>query len=194
MHLSDTHEDIVLHLHEVEVQWRRLGEVWAGQIALARQQMDTAIFDLTREFADIVDNLSVLAALARDLENDETRLAQATQAAPGATDGDVVEELEKTATRLELKAAAIRANVESSLIHLQFQDRVNQILGHVEANIGALPDALATIRDTFQTTGRLTPPDFSPLLAAIAASYTTREERALHQGQSVDDGDELTFF
>lgn len=174
MHPSDTHEDIVLHLHEVEVQWRRLGEVWAGQIALARRQMDTAIFDLTREFADIVDNLSVLAALARDLDNDETRLAQA--------------------TRLELKAAAIRANVESSLIHLQFQDRVNQILGHVEANIGALPDALATIRDTFQTTGRLTPPDFSPLLAAIAASYTTREERALHQGQSVDDGDELTFF
>lgn len=151
--------------------------------------MDTAIVSLTEEFAGIVSGLDALIALARELEADESRLVQAVR----ENAQDSVPDLETSAVRLEREALRIRGNVETSLVHLQFQDRVNQILAHVESNIHALPDALAQIRDTYIRSGHLTPLDFTPLLAAIEASYTTAEERGSHAGGE-DDEDDLTFF
>lgn len=186
----------------MEKEWHRLGSVWAGQISNARRQMDHAISHLTDEFSGIVSGLDALVTLARELEANEGRLLQAVQSNGVRVDGsedatsEAATELETSAVRLEREALRIRNNVDSSLVHLQFQDRVNQILGHVESNIHALPDALADIRETFLRSGRLTPLDFSPLLAAIEASYTTTEERGLHQNGKLadDDSDDLTFF
>ena len=196
--------EIARHLEGVEKEWHRLGSVWASQISNARQQMDHAITHLTDEFSGIVTGLDALVTLARELEANESRLLQAVHATGPRVGGDSAEdvteiaaaELETSAVRLEREALSIRNNVDSSLVHLQFQDRVNQILGHVESNIHALPDALADIRETFIRSGRLTPLDFTPLLAAIEASYTTTEERGLHQNGKLadDDSDDLTFF
>jgi hypothetical protein len=181
--------DIARHLEGIETEWHRLGTVWAHQIGIAREQMDTAINSLTVEFAGIVDGLDAVAVLARDMEAEETRLRQGASPDESA----VVSVLENNTARLEREALRIRANVESSLVHLQFQDRVNQILGHVESNIHALPNALAQIRDTFVQSGQLRPLDFTPLLAAIEASYTTAEERGSPaDGENAED--DLTFF
>lgn len=194
---SQPNSDVINHLEGVEEQWRHLGGVWAGQIANARSQMETAIVELTRHFAHIATDLDALASTCRLLENDERLLAQAIVDSSKDENQPLVDELETTAARIEREAGHIRKSVEAAIVHLQFQDRVNQVLGHVEENINALPDAFASIRDTYRRTGELTPPDFTPLLKAIEASYTTAEEHALHRGDSVtehDENGEITFF
>ncbi len=186
------------HLAAAESEWLRLGDVWAGQVALARRQMDGAILELTREFGDIVSSLGALSRLARELEGNEVRLSRVIQETGEDTrSGEswaVVLDLENSAVRLEQEALRIRGNVEASLVHLQFQDRVDQILAHVASSIAALPEALAGVRCGYESTGKLPLLDFSPLLAAIEASYTTAEEHALHQGGASEGNDELTFF
>jgi hypothetical protein len=187
--------DIVRHLEAADREWRQLGEIWGKHIANARGQMETAIVALTQAFADIVRSLDELVATARWLEGNEGRLTPVLGAGAGADCQVVVEQLEHAAVRLETEAAKIRVNVEAALVHLQFQDRVNQILGHVETNIRTLPDALADVRGCFELTGRLPPLDFSPLLAAIEASYTTDEERAAHRGcPAAGEVYEITYF
>lgn len=191
---TGTHaQDVVRHLTSAEAEWRRVGGVWAGQISTVRRQMGGAIEQLASEFSGIVAGLHRLVALAHELEGDEARISRASGDSDGH-DREVVMELESSAARLEMEAMRIRANVESSLVHLQFQDRVDQILGHVETSVHALPDALAIVRHTYERTGKLDPLDFSPLLAAIEATFSTAEEHALSQGGEAEDGDELTFF
>lgn len=176
--------EIVRHLESIEAEWHRLGSVWGEQIGNARRHMEVASVSLTGEFAEIVSGLDNLVSLMREFQQSAS---QASQPALGET-------LEDPAERLEQEALRLRGSVETALVHMQFQDRVNQILGHVQDNIHALPDALARIRDTYVNTGHLTPLDFTPLLDAIAASYTTLEERASHDGRDADAADELTFF
>lgn len=175
--------------------WKRLAEIWLSQIESARSQTNTAIIGLTREFAGIVENLDELAGLARDIERNEGRLMQAVNHAAGQDDPGVVGHLARSAEKLDQRSTLIRTNVEASLVHLQFQDRINQILGHVQANILALTKALAEREAIRERTGSTAPIDFAALLREMESSYTMPEERANHRhlpNQEADD--EITFF
>lgn len=87
----------------------------------------------------------------------------------------------------------IRHEIEQALVSIQFQDRVSQILGHVQGNLGEL-------------TARIEqggPLEISSMLEEMAKSYTTTSEREAHrqlnsstdftEQQGKDDG-EVTFF
>ncbi len=80
------------------------------------------------------------------------------------------------------KNSAIKENIEDALVHLQFQDRVSQILAQlVDAMIGA--DSLVVDLAAHQ-------------LNAMASTYTTDEQRKIHAGLEVQVSapNEVTFF
>jgi methyl-accepting chemotaxis protein len=88
------------------------------------------------------------------------------------------------------ESEGIREIIEAALVQLQFQDRVGQILTHVEENIRMLHDQLAAMDSDFDSL------DVQRLLGALEGSYTTAEERRTHGGDTagMDSDSEITFF
>jgi hypothetical protein len=190
-----TGRDIALHLDSVVAEWQLLAEIWASHIANARGQIETAIVSLSQEFADIVTSLDDLAITAQRIESEEQRYARLIIDGNRVESDPVVDELASTARQLRLGTANIHRNINAALVHLQFQDRIDQILKHVEANMHLLPGVLADYRDSYKRNGQLAPVDFSALVRAIEASYTTTEERGAHRGASpVGSDDDIYYF
>ncbi|WP_434630109.1 hypothetical protein [Chromobacterium sp. CV08] len=112
-----------------------------------------------------------------------------------------LEELERdvrAATPLRLDAAVsgkLQAAIEDILTQLQFQDRVSQILSHVQNDIWQLE---TTLHEALHSDGELpAPPDTEAWLAALKSSYTTHEQRALHNREHNDKtpgSSDITFF
>ena len=102
----------------------------------------------------------------------------------------LAENLAQSTQELRHESEAIRSNISDALVELQFQDRVEQILAHVESNIRVLHDQLTRMDIDFETL------DVEHLLASLETSYTTAEERRNHGGTTAADTDqsEITFF
>jgi methyl-accepting chemotaxis protein len=85
------------------------------------------------------------------------------------------------AASLESYSAKIKSEIETSMIAIQFQDRVSQILAHVEKNINELSEQIATHEDL----------DIEAFLEKMASEYTTSSEREAHRKVTgLDDSDE----
>ncbi len=103
--------------------------------------------------------------------------------------------LSKAATILRTTGTGIKKEVGESMVQLQFQDRVSQILSHVRDNINAYPACLQEGEQNFRKHGRLQAIDWSGLLRKLEKSYATVEERSTHAGKSIAAKDEeITFF
>jgi methyl-accepting chemotaxis protein len=98
-----------------------------------------------------------------------------------------------SAQELRKDSLEIRTDIQETLVHLQFQDRVSQILGHVMESIAQLAEQLAETSSKFHNTQRLEAPQLALLLKRLEASYTTAEERG---GSKVAAraSEEVTFF
>jgi methyl-accepting chemotaxis protein len=103
----------------------------------------------------------------------------------------------KSASIMQRESDVIRFEVEEVLVSMQFQDRVSQILSHVESDI----DKLSGLLDLKQTNGEVAagkPPvlDAAKWLAALQATYTTAEQHAIHADGSnaAEETAEITFF
>ena len=108
----------------------------------------------------------------------------------GATDS-----LAESAGILRKASEGIKSEVAESMVQLQFQDRVSQILSHVRDSIAVFPEKLKESEAAFAENGRLQPPDIQSVLEALESSYATQEELANHGGDSSQSADdEITFF
>ncbi|OYV55006.1 MAG: hypothetical protein B7Z71_13360, partial [Acidocella sp. 21-58-7] len=108
----------------------------------------------------------------------------------GATDS-----LSESAGILRRASEGIKREIAESMVQLQFQDRVSQILSHVRDSVASFPEKLRESEAAFAESGRLQPPDVQSVLEALESSYATTEEQANHGGevnQSAED--EITFF
>jgi methyl-accepting chemotaxis protein len=177
---GDPGQQIAEYLASLDEQLPRVSEVWCRHIANVRGQVESAIVGLTREFTEIILGLDALVATAEQLEADEQRFADVLARSQASERGDVVALLRGTALSLEREANRIRGSIDAALVHLQFQDRINQILGHVEANIHGLPASLASRQAEWLQGGRLWPVDLAHLLDELQSSYSTLEEHAAH--------------
>lgn len=86
-----------------------------------------------------------------------------------------IQDYARSAESVRGEAASIRDDVEGSLVDLQFQDRVSQILAQIVETMQGGDTAGNGVDDD---TGH------DPLLDDIARSYTTAEQRAIHVGQA----------
>ncbi|MDH4191119.1 MAG: methyl-accepting chemotaxis protein [Betaproteobacteria bacterium] len=79
------------------------------------------------------------------------------------------------------ESAGVKTEIEESLVALQFQDRVDQTLAHVEQSMRRLEeDAVQAPADEVdRAVGVATA---QPYLAGLLDSYTSEDERATHHG------------
>lgn len=100
------------------------------------------------------------------------------------------DEITVAAANLQRNAEVVKGDVAEALVQLQFQDRVNQILEHVQKNIQKLSAQLRA----YDAQGPSL--DAEALAQSLERSYATAEERSTHVGkaskQEADDG--LTYF
>ena len=93
------------------------------------------------------------------------------------------EGLSDSARELEEQARSTQASIQQIVVNLQFQDRVEQILEHIQSDCQRLHQALAS--DDVQAL------DHHRWTQRLRASFTTREERAPGRARKEED---VTFF
>lgn len=97
---------------------------------------------------------------------------------------------------LRAESAGIQAEIENSLISLQFQDRVSQVLSHVRDNIASLPVYFDEMQREFEASGKVARINVEAVLAELENSYAMAEERRIHRdGEQLQGASaEITFF
>lgn len=106
----------------------------------------------------------------------------------------VTKDLADAAAILRASSEGIKSEVAESLVQLQFQDRVSQILCHVKDNINAFPAYLQQGEQKFREVGQLQAIDWSGLLQKLEQSYATKEEHQNSGKKVVQAEEEITFF
>lgn len=114
--------------------------------------------------------------------------SQASQASAAAIQGVLSEfgsltrGLSQAADALRQSSTQIKGEVYESLVQLQFQDRVSQILGHVRDNIQRMPEVVLAHQARIEQDGQPHPLEAGPLLAELEKTYAMADERAVHSG------------
>lgn len=108
----------------------------------------------------------------------------------------VTRELESAAAILRVSNEGIKGEVAESLVQLQFQDRVSQILSHVRDNISSFPAYVQKGEQKYREQGQLQAIDWTGLTYELECSYATIEERSNHRGtqNEVRSNEATTFF
>jgi methyl-accepting chemotaxis protein len=96
--------------------------------------------------------------------------------------------LEQVAEQAHSQSAAIRDEISESLVHLQFQDRVSQILSQVETSMQQMLNARPPAGGASNAA--------HTQLDAMKRSYTTEEQRRNHDGLAPENVTprDVTFF
>ena len=124
----------------------------------------------------------------RSLVSESEALAQTILANFSATAQQLQQSLSDASTERQL----IEQDIHQLMVHLQFQDRVDQIMSHVDDDIARLAQCLTQIEQP-----DVAPPSAEQWLARLASTYTTLEQRSLHDGQgasSAGSASSVTFF
>lgn len=98
-------------------------------------------------------------------------------------------ELSQSAQVLQDESRGIQTEIVQSLVQLQFQDRVSQMMGHVTDNMGQFSHQVQAQQGL----------NIALLLQALESSYAMAEERRTHAGAhassaATHESDEVTFF
>ncbi|MGM8226741.1 methyl-accepting chemotaxis protein [Cellvibrio sp. ARAG 10.3] len=107
------------------------------------------------------------------------------------------ERIMDSARALEEESAAVQHNVEEVMVNLQFQDRVNQILSHVTADMEKFVAMLGEQQASLARGENINAIDVKAWLDAVRKSYTTLEQVAVHQGRDnikKPEESQITFF
>jgi methyl-accepting chemotaxis protein len=145
---------------------------------------------------------AALAAAERMSERDRELLSSAEASIGGILErfGETAQHLVSSSRDLQTSSVEVRTRVEQVLVDLQFQDRVNQILHAVHADIERLADRVGQDGAALDAGQRTAPIDVAQWMEDLRRSYTTLEQ--VEQAATADDdagqagGDKstITFF
>ena len=132
---------------------------------------------------------------ARMESSDEQVLCQASETLSGVVDQfeQVTGPLQQASEEIIANTNQVSSSLNNAVVHFQFQDRVSQILGHVQ-------DSLTQMKG--QLNSGLEALNVAALMHELERKYTMAEERVNHNGKadrtggakSAASNDELTFF
>jgi methyl-accepting chemotaxis protein len=110
--------------------------------------------------------------------------------------GASAEQLTQSTELLQAESARIRVEIDDVLVALQFQDRVSQILRHVEDDLDRLHAHLLANRTRLAQGERCEPLDSVVWLQQLERTYSTHEQRSNHAGIAVSAAktSDITFF
>ena len=132
---------------------------------------------------------------ARMETSDEKVLSQASETLSGVVDQfeQVTGPLHQASEQIIANTNQVSSSLNNAVVHFQFQDRVSQILGHVQDSLTQMKSQLHTGLEAL---------DVATLMHELERKYTMAEERVNHTGKSGGNAvakpsassDELTFF
>lgn len=117
--------------------------------------------------------------------DDQHRSLQSTDTVIGAVLTDfkgVADALLRSTSLLKDESLGIKEQVGEALVQLQFQDRVNQILTQVSANIQQFPPHLDAACTRFEQAGQIDALDVPALLGKLKKTYVMSDQHAVHSG------------
>ncbi|GIM97406.1 methyl-accepting chemotaxis protein [Paractinoplanes toevensis] len=181
------------------IEAQRAGEVGAsfGVVALEVRQLADRSQNTSARMVENVDRVaaaitSVLATAESSAEREGNAVAHANGEVQAVLDDlmDMLSRIRDSSQQLEQAAVGIRGEIGDSLVNLQFQDRVNQMLEHLRDNIVRFPELAADA-----ATGAAVL-DARILLDDLASKYTMAEEHQAHSSGSATkvSESEITFF
>lgn len=187
------------------IEAARAGEAGRGFAVVATEvrMLSNRSADTGKRIAEQVGQIATAIGATSEAAGasirEENRAAQASEAVIGKVLSSlrgITDALVQSSDLLQRESSGIQSDVAQALMQLQFQDRVSQILSHVQQNIARLPSYLD---QHGQHDGALPPLDARALLAELESTYAMAEERTLHQGgtprhQPQQQAEELTFF
>lgn len=146
-----------------------------------------------RQVDELATHVKQTLQQATSGQDEDARLLEDAQHSIDAVVGKVdhaVSSLHDRAAELARRGAAVRQEIETLMVALQFQDRVHQVLDQLAASIDHSTRCLGNaLRDG-------TPPDPEAWRGHLVAGYTTREQRQVHAAPAAPgaNGANLTFF
>jgi methyl-accepting chemotaxis protein len=187
------------------IEAARAGEAGRGFAVVADEvrKLSTRSGETGQSIAEKVEVISAAivstCATADESGRQEEQSMHNAQSAISAVLADfraVTEALETASERMKEESLGIKSEVAEALVQLQFQDRVSQMLTHVERNIASLPALLEANRDQAVQSGAPVPMQAASLLVELEKTYAMAEEHNVHKGGSAaaPAEQEITFF
>lgn len=143
--------------------------------------------------------ITAVIGIAEKFSEEDTRsVAEAGKTIHKVLDNfkEVASGLCESSEMLRRESEGIRGEISDTLVYLQFQDRVSQILAHVRDNLDGLHVRLRQY-SAERNSGGSQKIDASTWLDEMALGYTTAEQRHNHRGNKTDAtpaATEITFF
>jgi len=174
--------------------------VVANEVRMLSNRSAEAGKHISQQVSQISSAINATCSAATATKQQEERSVQASEEMinsvlagfRGVTDGLVA-----SSELLKHESAGIQTEVSEALVQLQFQDRVSQILSHVQQNITRWPSILDENRQQFDAEEGVPPLDARALLAELESTYAMAEERTLHKKGALpapQQAEEITFF
>ena len=174
--------------------------VVANEVRMLSNRSAEAGKHISQQVSQISSAINATCSAATATKQQEERSVQASEEMinsvlagfRGVTDGLVA-----SSELLKHESAGIQTEVSEALVQLQFQDRVSQILSHVQQNIARWPSMLDENRQQFDPEEGVPPLDARALLAELESTYAMAEERTLHKKGALpapQQEEEITFF
>ncbi|MEW5902801.1 MAG: methyl-accepting chemotaxis protein [Pseudomonadota bacterium] len=186
------------------IEAARAGEVGRGFAVVADEvrKLSSMSADTGKKISIVVENVN--KAIASTLESSQQF---AEQDAAMSTESEqiianVIGQFEHAATEIDRSAEVLReenkvigAEIAEVLVSLQFQDRVSQVLDHVQNDMNKLEHNIEDCRRDIAAGKVETPFDAGQWLEELSRTYTMPEQHAVHSGKSVaTKNDDITFF
>ena len=166
------------------IEAARAGDAGRGFAVIAREvrTLSNQSADLGRQ---VTQGIAEVTSIIKNTAEVATRAAQDDESALSVSGGVVAEVLSNVrslggdAQRMREQGNLIRAEVDRLLLHLQFQDRVSQIISVVDTDISRLQATLSSGQ---------TLPAPEAWLSDLSAHYTTQEQREMNGGKATASG------
>jgi methyl-accepting chemotaxis protein len=181
------------------IEAARAGEAGRGfaVVADAVRKLSTQSGETGKRITEKVDAVNAAIAATLDAADqtarlDETTISGADSAVAGILGrfSTAAEALGTSSEILQRESTGIRGEVADVLVSLQFQDRVSQMLVHIQNDLVKLDQQVSA------PDGERAAFDVEGWLNELANSYTMAEQHAVHAGggDARPQGSEITFF
>jgi len=191
------------------IEAARAGESGRGFAVVADEvrKLSNLSSDTGKKMAEKVNIINqaitaVIAVAERFSEEDTRSVAEAEKTIHKVLDNfkEVASGLSESSDMLRRESEGIRVEISDTLVYLQFQDRVSQILTHVRDNLDGLHTRLKQY--AAERSGGGSPAiDANAWLNEMALGYTTAEQRINHRNDktgaaspATPNATEITFF